>query len=267
VRIRSLFQGALFCALSVLLTQNARAVSIAIASDSMAAAEPATSLLCGWGQMLPGDFLANISIQDDAMCGSSTGSFLNGSAVVDGIPGVHHWQNLLNSHPDYVLISFGWNDCGATDDRHCTLGQYSANLETMIEQARAIGIKPLLVTPPSNRGFSADGTLGNGIRLYADAMLAVATAENVPCFDLNQSLASVYQSLGPVDSQAFGYANTDLLHFGEYGASVVASMVADDLAQNYPELGPYTVPEPSALVLLAAGFIGMCACAWRRRKA
>lgn len=267
MRLSTLLLAVFTAILHVAFSTPCEAAAISIASDSMAASYSDSSQLRGWGQMIPGDF-SSTTWQNEALSGSSTASFLNGSAMVDGVPGVHHWQIILDSHPAYVLISFGANDSGTTDDRYCTPQQYSANLSTMVEQALAIGAKPYLITPPCGRNFNADGTVNNSLRNYADAMIAVAEAENVPYFDLNAALVSEYQALGPQNAQSFGHSDNsaDRLHFGAYGADYVANLIADNLAQGYPELKPFLVPEPSTPVLLAIGIMAWLTVRTRRSK-
>ena len=71
------------------------------------------------------------------------------------------WERSLQTKPDYMLIQFGHNDMESKDHlpRQTTMAEYEANLRRYVDEARAAGIKPLLVTPLTRRYFEADGKI------------------------------------------------------------------------------------------------------------
>ncbi|MCC6124611.1 MAG: PEP-CTERM sorting domain-containing protein [Pirellulales bacterium] len=243
----------------ILIVENqAQAVSIAIAGDSMACRFYPPSTAEGWGMEI-NDVLSS-TVNNFAASGSSTKSFFYGSLAVDGIPAgqpnsIHRWANLLASHPDYVFISFGWIDKGASNDpeRYCTLAEYQANLGRMIDEARGIGATPLLLTSPTGRYYNADGSVYNNIRDYCDTMIQVAQSKSAAVIDLNSSLLNLYQAFGPTSVQLFGYLPTDGLHFGEYGATQVAHLIANDIPLVLPSLASSLIPGGNQLALSGGG--------------
>jgi lysophospholipase L1-like esterase len=234
------------------------AATIAVAGDSMACTYtnyPAR----GWGQKLP--VVLNATINNSfAASGSSTLSFFNGSYAVDGIHAglpnsVHRWANLLASQPNYIFISFGWNDAGTSSDpeRYCTIPDYKTNLGKMIDDARSIGAIPLLLTTPPGRFFSTNGTLSNSIRPYADAMIQEATAKAVAVIDLNADLFNLYQAFGSTSAPLFGFSPTDGLHLGEYGATCVTHLIANEIPTVLPSLASSLLPGSNQLAFSNGG--------------
>jgi lysophospholipase L1-like esterase len=241
-----------------------QAATIAIAGDSMAATS-SCSTVRGWGQYLGQDFSAGTTVNNFAASGSSVRSFLDGAYAVDGISAGqpnsrHRWQNLLATHPDYVVINFGINDAYYADtERYSSPSDFETILTSMIADCRAINAKPILVTNAPGRFFNSDGTVSHSTA-YSKATADVAAAQNVPLYDLHGDLVSVYGASGQNfcwqlwDSHRSDISE-DHLHFGEYGAKQTARMIANDLAAAYPELSASLVAGCNQLQL-SNGAIG-----------
>ena len=93
------------------------------------------------------------SLADDVEClnlsrgGRSSKSFIN-----EGL-----WKKCLDAKPDYVLIQFGHNDQpGKGADRETDLPTYRGFMTQYVDDARAAGIKPVLVTSISRRQWGKD---------------------------------------------------------------------------------------------------------------
>jgi len=96
----------------------------------------------------------------------------------------------------YVLIQFGHNDAYGRAERLTDLKtEFPANLKRFIEEARAAGARPVLVTPLSRRQFK-DGRLIDDLVPWADAVRAVAAETGTPLVDLNARSAAAAQALG-----------------------------------------------------------------------
>jgi lysophospholipase L1-like esterase len=202
----------------------------------------------------------NATIYNFAASGSSTKSFFDGSFAVDGIPSgqpnsIHRWANLLSSYPNYVFISFGWNDKGAANDpeRYCTISEYQTNLGRMIDEARNIGAAPLLLTSPPGRYFNPDGTISNGIRDYCDVMIQVAQSKSAASIDLNALMVNLYETLGPTFAPLMGFNSTDSLHLGECGAKQVARLIADQIPSALPALASNVIPGGDQIIVSNGG--------------
>ena len=67
-----------------------------------------------------------------------------------------------------MVIQFGHNDLVTKDhaDRQVELPQYVDNLKRFVTEARAAGIKPVLVTPLTRRYFESDGKIHSDLGEY-----------------------------------------------------------------------------------------------------
>jgi lysophospholipase L1-like esterase len=167
------------------------------------------------------------------------------------------WDQMLALKPDYVLIQFGHNDEG-----FMSLETYSANLARFVDEARAAGVKPILVTPVSRRYWQADNKIHSELGPSADAMKKVAADKNVPLLDLHSAAIALYEKAGKdvTDTWALSKSNTpmsrtttrpatnptvmadevlDKTHFNAQGSKAIGAVVAGKLKELVPELGPY----------------------------
>jgi lysophospholipase L1-like esterase len=100
----------------------------------------------------------------------------------------------------YVLIQFGHNDQPGKPGRSTDLQtEFPANLRRYVEEARAAGAVPVLVTPLTRRMFRA-GKLQNDLIPWADATRRVAAALRVPVLDLNAESAAAVQAMGALEA-------------------------------------------------------------------
>lgn len=148
-----------------------REVRIAVIGDSTVCEYPATSNIRGWGHFLAPSFQAHVRVINLAKSGRSTKTFIK-----EGL-----WTKTLAEKPDLVLIQFGHNDSHAKDRPESTdaATDYRDFLRRYVDEARAGGATPVLVTPMHRRSFDKDGKVTQELLPYADAMKAVAK-ENCP---------------------------------------------------------------------------------------
>lgn len=103
----------------------------------------------------------------------------------------------------WVLVQFGHNDQPGKPGRSTDLNtEFPANLRRYVEEIRAAGAHPVLVTPLTRRMFK-DGVLADDLRPWADAIRRVAEAMRVPLVDLHTRSVSAVRALGPVQSMRF----------------------------------------------------------------
>ena len=107
----------------------------------------------------------------------------------------------------YVLIQFGHNDQSNAPERWTDrTTEFPANLTKMVEEVRAAGAIPVLVTPLTRRVFK-NGKLDNTLEEWSEEVRKVATATKTPLVDLNRRSAAVVQKLGAEDSMALAQAD------------------------------------------------------------
>jgi lysophospholipase L1-like esterase len=161
------------------------------------------------------------------------------------------WDQIIALKPDYVMIQFGHND-GTRD-----LPRYSSDLARFVDEARAAGIKPILVTPISRRYFQDDGKIHSDLLQNVEAMKKVAAEKNVPLMDLHQAAINFYEKVGKPVTDTWGLKkdNPDLrtapnpdaiaqklldkTHFNPAGSMAIGKVVSDELKRTVPELAPY----------------------------
>ncbi|RYD66387.1 MAG: lysophospholipase, partial [Sphingomonadales bacterium] len=107
----------------------------------------------------------------------------------------------------YVLIQFGHNDQSSAPERWTDrTTEFPANLTKMVEEVRAAGAIPVLVTPLTRRVFK-NGKLDNTLEEWSEEVRKVAAATKTPLVDLNRRSAAVVQKLGAEDSLALAQAD------------------------------------------------------------
>lgn len=185
----------------------------------------------GWGggfkQLLP----PAVEILNTARSGRSSKSFRD-----EG-----HWSHALALHGDYYLIQFGHNDQPGKGPARETDPDttYAENLARYVDDARAIGAQPILVTSLCRRTFRTDdpAKLDDTLAPYAAAARRVAAEKNVPLIDLHGRSIELCEKLGPAAVEAFNpptEKGPDRTHLDAAGSLVFARLVADDLRRIAP---------------------------------
>jgi pectinesterase len=173
----------------------------------------------------------------------SKGGRASGSFIQEG-----RWKQTLDLKPDYVLVQFGHNDQHGHGPERETDPQttYKANMERYVDEARAAGIKPILVTPVSRRQWGPNGKINSGLTPYAEAVKQIAAEKKVPLIDLHALSIALYEKMGEKAVQEISPIKTgggfDGTHFNEKGGEIVGKIVADALREAVPALAPYINP-------------------------
>jgi lysophospholipase L1-like esterase len=103
----------------------------------------------------------------------------------------------------WVLVQFGHNDQPGKPGRSTDLAtEFPANLRRYVEEIRAAGAHPVLLTPLTRRQFK-DGQLIDDLGPWAEAVRQVATSMNVPLVDLHARSRDAVQGMGPVQAMRF----------------------------------------------------------------
>ena len=263
----------LFAAAALILLTAAvpdKTTTIFIIGDSTAAQKDLSKgkLERGWGMALQAYFDDNIRVDNHAVNGRSSLSFIN-----EG-----RWDKVLEQLKpgDYVIIQFGHNDEKPQADRHTDPGStFDYNLARYVRETREHGGIPVLMNPVVRRNFTvvapknddderlrnttfADGaaiTEGDSLidthGLYRVAPRDVARRMNCHFVDANQITHQLEQSLGREGSKRLHMwylpgteptepkGKQDNTHYNIYGAHQVARLLADALCQEIPLLVAY----------------------------
>lgn len=104
----------------------------------------------------------------------------------------------------YVLIQLGHNDQPGRPERSTDLAtEFPANLKRFVDEARAAGAIPVLVTPLIRRQFK-DGQVYDDLAPWAEAAHRVATETRTPLVDLHALSRDAVQAMGPVEALTLG---------------------------------------------------------------
>ncbi|AZA49260.1 rhamnogalacturonan acetylesterase [Chryseobacterium carnipullorum] len=149
----------------------------------------------GWGQMLPLLMTSGIEIQNHATNGRSSKSFRT-----EG-----RWDKVMKQlkKGDFVIIQFGHNDQKINDSARFTnpYTQYRANLERYVNETRAKGAYPILITSIVRRNFNENGVLVDTHKEYPLVVRMVGNDLKVPMVDLQLLTEQMEISYGPESSK------------------------------------------------------------------
>jgi len=166
--------------LFVLLSSCAKQITIYTIGDSTMANKPNPDKNPerGWAQMLTPYFDESVTIENKAVNGKSTRSFLN----------ENRWDSIYKKleKGNYVFIQFGHNDGKVTDSTRYTNPHvsYRHNLIRYVEETRAKGANPILFTSIARRNFNEQGALIDTHGDYTLVTRLVAQEYKLPLIDL-----------------------------------------------------------------------------------
>ena len=223
----------------------------------------------GWGMALQCYYDEGIRVDNHAQNGRSSRSFVN-----EG-----RWQRILDQIKpgDYVFIQFGHNDEKPKQDRHTVPGTtFDDYLRKFVRETREKGGKPVLfnavvrrnfykITPKNDDDEALRNTTGakveqiegdtlvdtHGAYLFSPAHVAQEMC--VPFVDANRITHNLEHGLGPKESRKLHMwflpgeeptipkGRQDNTHYNIYGAHVVASLLADAIGKQVPELKKHVV--------------------------
>lgn len=144
----------------------------------------------------------------------------------------------------YVLIQFGHNDQPGKPGRSTDYAtEFPVNMARYVDDARALGAIPVLVTPLTRRSFK-HGYVQNDLAPWAGTVRHIASATGTPLVDLNALSLAAVQAMGPQEADKLARigANFDHTHVGPLGAERFSSIVARELVRQVPELAPAFAP-------------------------
>lgn len=253
----------------VLLTSSGKAIKVFVIGDSTAAEKKNadTNPERGWGMVLQGCFDDKVIVDNHAVNGRSSKSFID-----EG-----RWQKVLDQlQPgDYVFIQFGHNDEKPQPERHTDPGYtFDANLERYVNETRAKGGIPVLLNAVARRCWYVEkstndddeklrnttfdqeevinsDTLVDTHGAYTVAPRKVAYKLNVPFVDATKITHDIETKLGPMGSRklhmwfkpgevaSIPKGRKDNTHYNVEGAHIVANALADAIAEKVPALSKH----------------------------
>jgi lysophospholipase L1-like esterase len=197
----------------------------------------------GWGYGFK-QFLTNAECINTAMNGRSSMSFMR-----EG-----RWTNALALHADYYFIQFGHNNQPGHSGRETDMPTFVGDMKKYVDDAKAIGAKPILVTPLCRRQWDKEnpGKIKSTLEEHAAEVRKIASEKNVPLIDLHERSKEYYEKAGKEACEKFSPVKTvdgtnsyDGTHLKGEGRVLMARLVVDEVRKNVPELAPYLLAEPN----------------------
>jgi len=163
------------------------------------------------------------------------------------------WTEALAKKGQYYLIQFGHNDePGKGPERETNPDTtYRQHMARYVDEARAIGATPVLITSLVRRHYNDDGTIRTTQTPYVEAVRRLAADMRVPLVDLHAISTAdaehagddVWADLSPRDEKG----QVDRTHLNAKGSEVVARMVVEELRKVVPALASYLRSQPESL--------------------
>lgn len=203
---------------------------------------PETNPEHGWGQVLPQFFNAKAVIDNRAVNGRSSRSFITEM----------RWDSIVKTlkKDDYVFIQFGHNDQKINDPKRYTNPHtaYRNNLIRFILETRKKGAAPILFSSIVRRNFNDEGTLVDTHGEYPMEMRLVADEFNVPFIDLQYQTELLEVSYGvegskklhlhfePEENPYYKDGKHDDTHLSKLGATEIAKLAIIQLKKQVPSM-------------------------------
>ncbi|WP_165310084.1 rhamnogalacturonan acetylesterase [Vibrio ziniensis] len=251
------------------------AVTIHMVGDSTMANYEHQRPQMGWGEALPKFFDQQTAVNNWARGGRSSLSYHDYS-----LTGVPHWPNIKPAiaEGDYVIIQFGHNDqktaeradynlfwtyafCNdgnnstADDAENCKDKDrsYYLNLKSYVEDVKAAGATPILISPIVRGYFESSEITEKGQHNltelnkdepyargnYPAAMEALAARYNIAYVDLTEATKKIVESYGQEKAynELYTYdkvksTSTDRTHPVELFATLIAQAAAEGIKAN-----------------------------------
>ncbi|MDP4273896.1 MAG: rhamnogalacturonan acetylesterase [Bacteroidota bacterium] len=235
---------AIFSIICGFVMQTKKPVVYMIGDSTMANKEEKAKPETGWGQVFNRFFTDAIIIDNRAVNGRSSKSFI----------GEGRWSNILSTlkKGDYVIIQFGHNDAKKDTAKYTDpKTTFRATLAKYINETRAKGAYPILCTSIVRRHFDAKGQLKDTHGDYVKVPRQLAAEMHVPLIDMEAKTRKLVTGLGPEKSkkiflftQPGEYPNRpngvqDSTHLNEKGAMMVAALAVEGIKELKLPLAKY----------------------------
>lgn len=238
MQIKSFYFLAMMAVAMIFMAAKNKSITLFMCGDSTMAdkTELEISPERGWGQLFPSFLTDGVVVENYAMNGRSTKSFIDEGRWAYVLDRIHRG--------DVVLLQFGHNDSKIDDPkRYASIEQYEENLMKMTEEAQKKGATVIIATPISRR-YWREGQFYPRHGGYPEAARRVAKRMKVACLDMEKSTADWIVELGDEASKAyfmnvapgectkFPEGKTDNTHLRENGAMAVGAMAAKMLVDQ-----------------------------------
>ena len=195
----------------------------------------------GWGLGFKQFLGDGITLTNTSRGGRSSMSFIQ-----EGL-----WEKALALKGDYYLVQFGHNDEPGKPGRSTTEEEYRGYMERYVDEARAAGARPVLVTSLVRRQFKTKDNphkITSSLDSRAEIVRAIAREKDVPLVELHDRSLELCEKLGRDGCLVFSppkeNGQFDGTHLNAEGYVLFGRLVAEELRRVAPELAPRLLAEP-----------------------
>lgn len=196
----------------------------------------------GWGRGFARLLAAEAECLNAARGGRSSKSFRDEGA----------WTEALALKGDCYLIQFGHNNEPGKPGRSTDMRTFIRDMESYVDETRAAGATPVLVTPLTRRQWdrARPARIRSSLEPYAREVRRIAASKKVPLIDLHALSVGLCESLGKEKCLEFSPPKgedgaRDGTHLNEKGHALFGRLVAIELRKQVPSLAPL-LPEALA---------------------
>jgi len=210
----------------------------------------------GWGPGFCNDVVSGVTCVNMAKGGRSTKSYREDGSWAQVMDQLKHGEKFQQT---YVLIQFGHNDQPGKPGRSTDVKtEFPANMKGFVDEVKAAGASPILVTPLSRRQWDASGHIRDSLGPWADADKQVAKDEGIPLLDLHADSIAALNAMGKAEGDTLAMApppdknapaptvstersgeaalRFDGTHLGAKGAALFAHIVEGELVAAVPDV-------------------------------
>jgi lysophospholipase L1-like esterase len=195
-----------------------------------------------WGQQLPRFFLPGVVVANHAESGESAISFLGEQRFAEIMS--------LIQPGDYFFVQFAHNDQKVANG----MPRYIEIMTDFVNQVKAKGATPVIVTAQNRDTFDADGHINDTLGGYPQASRKIAADTGVALIDLNDMSKTMFEAMGPAGAdhvfmkfKAGSYPGvnrdiSDTTHFNNFGAYELAQCITHGIRADKLPIAKFLDP-------------------------
>jgi len=194
----------------------------------------------GWSDGFRRFLAPGVRLTNMAKGGRSSKSFIEEGA----------WQKSLALAGDYYLIQFGHNDDPGKPGRSTTIDEYRAFMRRYVEETRAAGATPVLVTSLVRRQFrdrDDPHAITSSLTERAEIVREIARQMDVPLVELHDRSKELCEKLGREGCLPFSPTKDggpDGTHLKGEGHVLFGRIVAEEVRRAVPTLAAHLLTAP-----------------------
>jgi lysophospholipase L1-like esterase len=185
----------------------------------------------GWGPGFRAALAGKAEVRNLARNGRSSKSFRDEGA----------WKPAIDGSAKYILIQFRHNDCpGKGPERETDPATtYRANLVQFINETRAAGATPVLVTSIVRRNFTSENRIKPDCLVpYVEQTRRLAAETKTPLLDMYAHTLGLSERIGPAESDTLGATTADgkpdRTHLSPKGQQEIGAIAAREFLKLFP---------------------------------